>query len=188
MNRRDLLKGLVCSATGLIVPSFVSAGTLLSDIPLRLYNAHTKERYDIELFVNGGWNKAALLVCDWMMRDWRQTETVQCDRQLYAAMYVVQRHFSADSPIIVNSGYRSSTTNENLRKRALKKTGGKITLEVPAVNSLHIKGKALDFEIKGVSNKALAKKVKELEFGGVGRYPGFVHMDTGRVRQWGLPV
>lgn len=188
MNRRDFLKGLVCSATGLVIPSFVTDEAVASGVPLKLYNAHTKERYDIELFISGGWNKAALLVCDWMMRDWRKTETVQCDRKLYAAMYVLQRHFGADAPITMNSGYRSPATNTMLRNKALKKTGGKVTLEVPAVNSLHKDGRALDFEIHGVSNKALAKKVKELELGGVGRYSGFVHMDTGRVRQWGLPV
>lgn len=56
----------------------------------------------------------------------------------------VREHF--DKPVIITSGYRSPELNEVI--------GG-------SSSSQHCKGEAVDFEIAGVSNKALAEWVSE---------------------------
>lgn len=71
-------------------------------------------------------------------------------------------------PIHVNSGYRTPAYN--------KKIGG-----APA--SQHLKAKAADITAKGFTPRQLAARIeklikeKKLWFGGIGIYPGFVHVD-----------
>ena len=61
--------------------------------------------------------------------------------------------------------------------------------EQPATNSQHTVGKAIDVRIEGVSLSNLRGAAQSLGAGGVGYYPvsNFVHIDTGRVRQWQGP-
>ena len=79
-------------------------------------------------------------------------------------------------PIHINSGYRSPAYN--------KKVGGK-------PKSYHLTAKAADITVKSMTAKVLSKFIiKEiaagrLNFGGVGTYPGFVHVDIGpKGRRW----
>lgn len=71
-------------------------------------------------------------------------------------------------PIHINSGYRTEDYN--------KKVGGK-----PA--SQHLQAKAADITVKSKSPKQLAAYIEKLitagtlKFGGIGIYPGFVHVD-----------
>jgi uncharacterized protein YcbK (DUF882 family) len=73
-----------------------------------------------------------------------------------------------EEPIRVNSGYRHKAYN--------KKIGG-------AVSSQHLTASAADITAKSYTPKQLAtiveKLIKEgkLKFGGVGIYPGFIHVD-----------
>ena len=53
-----------------------------------------------------------------------------------------------------------------------------------AKNSLHMKGKAIDFSIAGVSNGKLNNIAKEHAVGGLGVYKNFVHIDSGPLRRW----
>jgi hypothetical protein len=57
-----------------------------------------------------------------------------------------------------------------------------------AEKSQHIRGKAMDFYIPGVSLKKLRDAGLRAQVGGVGYYPSsgspFVHMDVGNVRHW----
>lgn len=71
-------------------------------------------------------------------------------------------------PVRINSGYRHKAYN--------KKIGG-------APSSQHILAKAADITAKSYTPKQLAAVVeklireKKLWFGGVGVYPGFIHVD-----------
>jgi len=71
-------------------------------------------------------------------------------------------------PIHINSAYRSPAHN--------KRIGG-------AKNSQHVLGKAADITCKSKSPKQLAAAIEKLitagklKFGGMGVYPGFVHVD-----------
>lgn len=163
-------------------------------IPLRLRNPHTDERYEIQLFSGGDWNKSAIIVCDWMMRDWRQQKGQQikpCDPGLYAALYIIQRTFNSDGYLNINSGYRSEATNSMLRGRSIKRNG-RATAEAPAVNSQHIRAKAVDFSFPGVPALETSKFVLGLQaktiIGGVGNYPTFTHLDTASKRKWGRGI
>jgi uncharacterized protein YcbK (DUF882 family) len=76
----------------------------------------------------------------------------------------------------VISGYRSPTTNAALRRRS----------EGVAARSLHMVGQAIDIRVGGVPLTALRAAALDVKGGGVGYYPtsNFVHIDTGRLRQW----
>jgi uncharacterized protein YcbK (DUF882 family) len=125
------------------------------------------------------------VVCDWMMRDWRENQVVHCDRKLYAALYVLQRYFKPRDPLQINSGFRSIKTNSMLRSRSLGESGGKAGWMTPAINSMHTKARAVDFVIPGQDLNFVEKAVWEMGIGGLGKYPSFVHMDTGTRRTWG---
>lgn len=175
----------LCPLSSLMLPDSALAEPM---VPLRLFNPHTGETYSVELFSGSQWNKSGLLVCDWMMRDWRQKQVVNCDRKLYAALYVIQRKFNVSSPIAINSGFRSNATNRMLRGNSIARNGGRVTAESPAVNSQHLYAKAVDFSIPGVPVPVVSRYVKSLNIGGLGVYSTFTHMDTGRIRQWGRPI
>ncbi|MCZ7861737.1 DUF882 domain-containing protein [Agrobacterium salinitolerans] len=177
------LSAAVCPLVALGLPESAMAASV-TGTPLRLHNPHTQERYDIQLFQGRQWNRMGILSCDWMMRDWRENQTVQCDRKLYAALYVIQRKYEVTSPISVNSGFRSVKTNSMLRGRSIEKNGG-ASWETPAVNSQHCKARAVDFRVPGVEPRVVAAFVETLGMGGTGNYPTFTHMDTGSVRRWG---
>lgn len=148
-------------------------------VPLRLYNQNTRENFDVQLFVGSQWNANALKVCDWLMRDWRQNLLVDCDRRIYAALYVIQRVFSQEGRIEIHSGYRSEATNSLLREQGYG----------AAPNSMHKQAKAVDFSIKGVDHRTIARAAWNLNLGGIGLYDGWVHLDTrGRAVKWGLPL
>ena len=78
------------------------------------------------------------------------------------------------------SGYRSPAYNAKLARQS----------ENVARNSLHQYGQAIDFSIPGIpvrevcSYTLYARNV--MGFGGVGYYPraGFVHLDSGKIKQW----
>lgn len=139
-----------------------------NSVPLRLYNQNTRENFDIQLFDGSQWNPNGLIVCDWLMRDWRQNQMVNCDRRLYASLYVLQRYFSQDQRIAIHSGFRTEATNNLLRERGYG----------AAPNSQHLNAKAVDFSIKGVDLKQVARAAWNLKLGGVGLYDSFVHVDT----------
>ena len=174
------LTASICPLSALMLPESALAA---APVPLRLFNPHTKEQYDVEIFSKGKWNKMGILACDWMMRDWRENKTVQCDRKLYAALYVIQQHFGIKEPISINSGFRSIKTNTMLRNASIK-TYGRATTKTPALDSQHIQAKAMDFAIPGVSPKKVSNYVKTLKMGGTGHYSTFTHMDTGTIRSW----
>lgn len=173
----------VCPLASLMLPESAMAASM---VPLRIYNPHTKEKYDIELFVGSKWNENALLVCNHMMRDWRQGKSVHCDKKLFAALYVVQRKFNIADPISLNSGYRTPETNSMLRSNSLNRNGGRSTSETPAVSSQHLLAKAVDFALPGVEPIVVSRYVQSLGLGGVGNYSTFTHMDTrGERVAWG---
>ena len=82
-------------------------------------------------------------------------------------------------PVYVNSGYRTPAYN--------KKCGG-------VKHSYHMKAMAADIAVRTISPKDLADFLKDeirigtrlgKAIGGLGRYPGFTHVDIGPARRWG---
>lgn len=145
---------------------------------LDLYNPNTKERKLVRFFGSTGYNRGGVQELNYLMRDWRQKEVTQIDIRLFwglAAIRTAAMQDGLDGSIQINSGYRTARTNEYLRSEGYR----------TAVNSLHTKGRAIDFVVKGGEVADVAKYAQWLEIGGTGHYRGrFVHIDSGDVRVW----
>ncbi|MEZ5775125.1 MAG: DUF882 domain-containing protein [Hyphomicrobiaceae bacterium] len=149
-----------------------------SERVLSLYNIHNGERLSVVYKRDGAYVPEALEKLNWIFRDWRLNEATKMDPQAYDILWEVYTELGSKEPISIISGYRSSRTNERLRKSG----GGQ------AKHSQHILGKALDVSFPDVPVKKLRYSALVRERGGVGYYPTsaipFVHIDTGRVRMW----
>ncbi len=143
---------------------------------LELYNVNTQEKLEAVFWVAGDYVPKALDELNQFMRDWRRNQIVDIDPDLYKLLHDLYNEVDAEKPIQLISGHRSEKTNNSLRAQ------GRNT----AKKSQHVLGKAADIMIPGVPVKELREEALELERGGVGYYPNdnFVHVDTGRVRQW----
>lgn len=120
----------------------------------------------------------------WMLWShfWRDVkdhdQAVWIDPELLVRLNGVQmemsRQRSEEVPLMLTSGYRTPERNA--------------TLEGAAPQSLHCRGQAADFTGRGFTPRATADIVETSGAwgaGGLGRYPGFTHIDTGRQRRWG---
>jgi uncharacterized protein YcbK (DUF882 family) len=145
---------------------------------LTFYHNYTKETATITFRRNGQYDQRGLEQLNWMLRDWHVDEPTPMDPRLFDTLWQVYREVGASEPIHINSGYRSPNTNAMLRRRSSR----------VAKNSQHMRGKAMDFYIPGVSIEKIRAVGMRLQNGGVGFYPNaytpFVHLDVGSVRAW----
>lgn len=141
-----------------------------------LHNLHTGDRFDEVYYENGRYLVDALAEASRVMRDWRTGETHEIDPALYDALHAIAGKLETRAPFGIISGYRSPTTNAMLNARS----------SGVAKKSQHMLGKAIDVRLSGVELSNLHKAALAVGAGGVGYYPSsdFVHVDTGRVRQW----
>lgn len=148
---------------------------------LTMWNVHTQEVLTIQPAVATGVDMSALAQADRFMRDWRRNEVKSIDPNAILGMLQIQqaaRQQGFSGQVRFLSGYRSRATND-----ALRAAGGGA-----ARNSLHIEARAIDFSLPGVGMRDTIRLAKGLRIGGVGGYPSFVHIDTGRERYWGSAV
>jgi uncharacterized protein YcbK (DUF882 family) len=178
------MPGVAFSATGHPAKSDPSRpGTPLDDLvpsiipELDLLNANTRETFrgGYFSFDSGRYRAEAIRDLEWFLRDWREGETEVVDPRLYWALSAISQAAMKDGHsgrIVVTSGYRTPRTNSRL--------------EGAARNSLHLKGRAVDFSLEGVPTKPIFDYMVWLGVGGVGNYPRhhFVHIDSGRPRTW----
>jgi uncharacterized protein YcbK (DUF882 family) len=144
---------------------------------LLLYNTHTGERINVVYRQSEQYIPSALDKLDYFLRDHQTGEIRHFDPRLYdilSDLTLSVGHPGAEIDIVC--GYRTPSTNESLRART---TG-------VAKNSLHIQGQAIDLRVPGINTLTLGRAALALARGGVGYYPhsDFIHIDTGRVRQW----
>ncbi len=137
---------------GVIILAVLALGLALSlgsgapsaDAPgdrrLKLYNIHNGERLDIVFKRGDTYDKEALKKLSWIFRDWRRNEATAMDPKAFDLLWEIYQELGSSKPIHIISGYRSSRTNESLRKKG----GGQ------AKGSQHIQGKALDVHFPGV--------------------------------------
>lgn len=142
-------------------------------------NPHNGERYDACYFSGGRYREDGLAELNHAMRDWRTGEVRRMDPRLLDLLVSLRDRLdvSPRKHLSLISGYRCPRTNRALHARS----------HGVASKSQHMLGKASDIAIPGVALHHLRKAAISLRGGGVGYYPhdGFVHVDTGRVRQWG---
>lgn len=179
-QRRSFLKSSVVLASALSVPAFARAAQTTKVEPvertLRLFNTHTGESLRSIFWAEGQFVPDALKDINKLLRDHRNNTISQIDPQLMLLLDSVSSRFGGTDVLHVISGYRSPESNRKLAAAS----GG------VAKHSMHLEGKAIDIRLPGRDLAQLHKAALAVRGGGVGYYPSsqFVHMDTGRVRNW----
>ena len=179
MNRRHFLGlGLSTIAAGTVTPVFAKPHTNAVPRTLTLHHLHTDERLSLTYRVGEHYHRSALRRLNLFLRDFRTGDVTAIDPRLFDLMYEVQQRVGGhDGVFEIISGYRSPKTNAMLRR----------TSSGVAKRSLHMSGQAVDIRLRGSSLRHVRDAAIDMRRGGVGYYPraDFVHLDTGRVRQWG---
>lgn len=177
-DRRSFLKGGLCltAALGFWMPSLAEASNVVQGREVNIINPHTGEKFVGEYWYNGKYLPDAFGAIKTLMRDHRTDERFPIDPRLIDVLYVMRSRIGNSTPFNIISGYRSPATNAMLRR----------TTEGVARNSLHMSGQAADMRLPGTRLSSLRDTAIKLHAGGVGFYPSsdFVHVDTGRVRNW----
>jgi uncharacterized protein YcbK (DUF882 family) len=173
-----LLFAALMALTMLLPPSAMPANAASGERTLYLYHTHTKETGRFTFKRNGRYDQQVLRQLNAFLADWRTKEATQMDPALFDLLWLVYQEVGANQPISIVSSYRTPRTNAMLRAKS----------SAVAENSQHMKGKAMDFYIPGVSLPKLRAVAMKYQVGGVGYYPTsgspFVHLDTGSVRAW----
>jgi uncharacterized protein YcbK (DUF882 family) len=143
---------------------------------LGFYNTHTGEQLNIEYWAKYRYVPAAMRDINYLLRDHRTNDVYPIDPQLLDLLYNLRILLDTSAPIQVISGYRSPATNAMLAA----------TTDGVSTHSLHMDGKAIDFNIPGRDLAQVRQAAMSFNSGGVGYYPAsdFVHVDTGKVRYW----
>lgn len=144
---------------------------------LSFSHLHTGEHLrNVEYFSGGSYVLDALSEINHVLRDFRTGAVADIDRGLLDLLHRLHVLTGSARPFEIISGYRSPQTNQMLHRRS----------SGVATKSLHMVGQAVDIRVADVPLAQLRKAALAMKAGGVGYYPGsnFVHVDTGRVRQW----
>ncbi|MEH3119654.1 MAG: DUF882 domain-containing protein [Methylorubrum populi] len=145
---------------------------------LSMVHEHTGESLTVTFKRDGRYDRAALDQLNWLLRDWRENESVKMDPRLFDVVWEAQRSIGSTAPLRIVCGYRSPKTNGMLRRRS----------SGVAETSQHMLGKAMDFFMTDASIDQIRATGMRMQRGGVGWYPRsgspFVHLDVGSVRSW----
>ncbi len=176
VSRRSLLAGGISAALLSVIRPAAAAVAPVKDRQLHLYHRQTGEFFKETYFEDGFYRVDALDQINWVLRDWRTDATTPIDPALLDILYNVANSVDAGKPFEILSGYRTPATNAALRRHGIR----------TASHSYHMVGQAVDITLPGVSLRNMRKAALALGKGGVGYYPrsGFIHVDTGDVRQW----
>jgi len=143
---------------------------------LSFYHTHTSEKLSVTYFSDGQYVASSLAELNHFLRDFRTGDVTEMDPGVFDILFEIQQATGSTGTFEVISAYRSPATNEMLRSNS----GG------VAKNSQHLLGTAIDIRLTDLDTTKLRDVALELQRGGVGYYheSDFVHVDTGRVRQW----
>ncbi|MEM9047776.1 MAG: DUF882 domain-containing protein [Pseudomonadota bacterium] len=112
----------------------------------------------------------------WAFRDWRDGDaSIWMDPRLFDFLARMQTRATraAGFPVRITliSGFRTARRNRGL--------------EGAAINSQHSRGRAADIGLTGLSHSQTALLADAMGAPGLGRYPGFTHIDVGPSgRRW----
>ncbi len=143
---------------------------------LRLVNAHTGETFDGAYRNDKGPIQRVVDELCIFLRDHHSGETTQIDVGVIDFLADVLDSVG-ESRATILSAYRTAETNAMLAR----------TMFGVAEHSQHIVGRALDVHFGSRLSEAMTA-ARAMQRGGVGWYPhsGFIHIDTGPVRNWTL--
>jgi uncharacterized protein YcbK (DUF882 family) len=175
MDRRLLLSIIAGTA---VLPGFARAVPASAPGPrrLRLSNPHTGETFDGPYRDDNGPIPSAMADLAVFLRDFHSGEIIGMDVGALDFLAAVMAA-SGQSEAQVLSAYRTRATNEMLAR----------TTFGVAENSQHLYGRALDVHLPAKLAEAM-QSARAMQRGGVGWYPhsGFIHLDSGPVRNWDL--
>ena len=172
LSRRSFLKA-VCTGIFLF-PVKRGEAFVKPERVLNMYNTHTGETLSVRYFSSGTYDPDALKEINYFLRCHHTNKITDIDTGVLDLLCDIKCSLHGSGKIQIISGYRSPMYNNllvSLGRNVSKK-------------SLHLQGRAIDFTIDGVSPADLARTARSFYAGGVGEYPGFVHIDVGRVRYW----
>ena len=143
---------------------------------LSFYHTHTSESLTVTYYRDGEYVPSALAELNHFLRDFRTDDAVNMDPAVFDILYDIQIASGSVGTYQIISAYRSPATNEMLRGNS----------NGVARNSQHLLGRAIDVRLTDLDTAELRDVALSLQRGGVGYYSksDFVHVDTGRVRQW----
>jgi uncharacterized protein YcbK (DUF882 family) len=177
-SRRKILHwGLRSAALGAIAFNPLTALADTTPRTVAFHNLHTGESLKATYWDNGAYVPDALSAVNHLLRDFRTGDVHTIDPRLIDLVTTLSATVDSNSPFQVISGYRSPATNAMLHAHS----------DGVAKGSLHMQGLAIDIRLADVGLDRLHRAALSLGAGGVGYYPvsDFVHVDVGRVRQWG---
>jgi uncharacterized protein YcbK (DUF882 family) len=143
---------------------------------LRLVNSHTGETFDGAYRNDNGPIPRVIDELCIFLRDHHSGERTQIDVGVIDFLADLLDAVGETKATIL-SAYRTAETNAMLAK----------TTFGVAEHSQHIVGRALDLRLESKLAEAMTR-ARSMQRGGVGWYPhsGFIHIDTGPVRNWTL--
>jgi len=143
---------------------------------LSLANAHTGESFDGPYRDDLGPIAVAMEELSFFLRDHHSGERIAIDVGVIDFLAAVMDAVGATRATVL-SAYRTHATNAMLAR----------TTFGVADNSQHIYGRALDVRLDSRVEEAM-QAARAMQRGGVGWYPhsGFIHLDSGPVRNWTL--
>lgn len=158
------------------IPPAIDPETGMTEKRLHMHSLHTNETVDVVFWRQGAYVQEGLDEINRFLRDHRSGDVIEMDPELLSLVHRLYVDVGATGAIDIISGYRSPKTNA-----MLKKMGRNV-----ATKSQHTLGKAMDVRFQGVTIEKMRDTALKYKAGGVGYYPGsnFVHIDTGRPRQW----
>jgi uncharacterized protein YcbK (DUF882 family) len=178
-RRRVIAFGLGAAALALASPlkGALAALPQSGTRALSLVSTHTNEHVTATYWRDGVYDKGALKDLNYVLRDFRTGDIAAMDRHLLDLLAELHHRTGSRKPFQIISGYRSPKTNAMLASAS----GGGV-----AKRSLHMDAKAMDIRLSDVALSDLRQAALGMKAGGVGYYKksDFVHVDTGRVRQW----
>jgi uncharacterized protein YcbK (DUF882 family) len=175
MDRRLFL----ALATGLLAAPWSARAMPAAPAALRrlkLFNAHTGESFDGPYRDDLGPIELAMEELSFFLRDHHSGERIAIDVGVVDFLAAVMDGVGATQATVL-SAYRTRETNAMLAR----------TTFGVADNSQHLYGRALDIHL-GARLEDAMQAARAMQRGGVGWYPysGFIHLDSGPVRNWTL--
>ncbi len=178
LHRRDFLLAAGASLIGLPRPVWANNPNFWSQPrQLWLYRKDSRENGNYRFWTGNAIDGDAYSWLCYMLRDSHDKTMAAMDVNLLNLLYGLQQwlhNAGIRQPLVVHSGLRTPQHNANV--------------EGAARNSMHMYGKAADIAVPGVEPQMLFNMAAYFGMGGVGLYPTFIHVDTGRKRYWSAKV
>ena len=176
-GRAPTRRSVLCGACALLAP--LAVGRALAQSASRwieLHNINTRETLKVTFHDGKDFLPEAVAKLQHLMRDFRTGEEHQIDTRLYLLLTDLASQAGREPVYDLISGYRSPQTNGKLKAQG----------HAVAEHSQHMEGRAMDVRLHDVPLDAFRDLALAAKRGGVGYYPRskWVHVDTGRVRQW----